>query len=495
MQISTLYCPQRKQEFFNFGFGGNDKFIIEDVQPSLITTPGGKFLKEGETEDMNKKTNFLNIGINHLVSLNKKSFIKTSMSFSTNQINDEIFLNKIEDDGSTKSIQNFDNLLNQSVYRGGITYNNKINAKHKIRLGIKYSLFGYDYKQSILNDENFLFPVFDFNENVGLLQNFFSWRYRLNEKITLVAGLHNMNVFLNNKSTIEPRIAINWKLNQSNSIHAGYGNHSTMESIHHYFTQIRQSDGSITEPNKDLGLLKARHYVLGYEKRFSENLIAKLELYYQDLYDLPVENIDTSYFATINEGMDYRYVDLVNEGAGTNYGLEITLERFFDKNYYFLINASFFNSTYKSLENVTRNTQFNQNYLANILFGKEFHKLGKKNNQTLNLNAKVLFQGGRKIIPLLRDDSGNLIVDPENDLYYDFTKAYDNSLDDLFQINLSASYKWNRKKTTHEIFLDLQNLTNNSARIFEYYDTTEPESVGHLKQFGFFPNLMYRIYF
>ncbi len=52
--------------------------------------------------------------------------------------------------------------------------------------------------------------------------------------------------------------------------------------------------------------------MLGYEKYFTGNLMAKVELYYQYLYNLPVENNDTSYYATINEGLDYRYVDPAN---------------------------------------------------------------------------------------------------------------------------------------------------------------------------------------
>jgi len=88
-----------------------------------------------------------------------------------------------------------------------------------------------------------------------------------------------------------------------------------MESIHHYFAKVQQEDGTIIEPNKDLDLLKAHHYVVGYEKRFTKNLRAKVEVYYQDLYNLPVENNDSSYYATINEGLEYRFVDLVNKGT------------------------------------------------------------------------------------------------------------------------------------------------------------------------------------
>jgi hypothetical protein len=304
-----------------------------------------------------------------------------------------------------------------------------------------------------------------------------------------------MNVLYNKKSTIEPRIALNWQINRTSSLSAGYGKHSTMESVHNYFARVKQPDGSITEPNKNLDLLKADHFVMSYEKRFGENIRVKLEAYYQNLYNLPVENNDTSYYATINEGTDFRYVELVNKGTGKNYGVELTLERLFSKGYYYLINASIYNSKYKSLEGVERNTAYNNNYLANILFGKEFANRGKKQNQTLNLNAKVFFGGGKRYIPLLTDAQGNLAVDAANNKFWDYKKAYDKKFEDIYQVNLSASYKWNKPKVTHELFITLDNITNNRAKLSEYYDEKVPGKIGYVTQFEMFPNLMYRLYF
>ena len=175
--------------------------------------------------------------------------------------------------------------------------------------------------------------------------------------------------------------------------------------------------------------------------------------------------------------------------------MEISLERFFDNNFYFLLNGSLFDSKYKTLEGVWRNTRYNNNYIVNILFGKEFKSLGKKQNQTLALNTKVFFEGGERYIPLIRDAQGNVAVEPENDRYFDYSKAYNGKLDNIFLLNLSASYKFNRPRATHEIFLDMMNLTNSQGRMAEYYDVSKPGKVGYIKQFGFFPNLMYRIYF
>ena len=504
--FKVILPTEKAGKFSLFGLAGLSGFAFEDVTPALWNTPGDRAFNGTIQEDFDKDSHLLNVGLNHRLPLSKNSFLRTTLAYSNEGISDDIFEStvfKIYDtngdflrDSVTDRIQNLKGRLTKGVYRGAVTYHHKFNARHKIQAGSKYALFDYKNSQSMLSESSTnRVTLADFNENISTLRNFISWKYRLNEDITFVSGLHNMNVLLNSKSTLEPRIAVNWKLNPKSSLFAGYGNHSSMESVHNYFARIEQADGSITEPNRDLDLLKANHYVLGYERRISKNLTAKVEAYYQGLYNLPVENLDTSYYATINEGLEFRYVDLVNEGTGENYGIELTLERFFNNNYYYLINGSIYSSKYKSLEGVNRNTQYNGNYLVNILFGTEFDKLGKKKNRTIGLNAKVLFAGGRKIIPLLRDGNGNLVVDPDNNRYWDYEKAYDDKIEDVYQVIVSASYKWQRPKATHEIFLNLDNITNTKGKISEFYDENEPDNIGYLTQFGFFPNLMYRVYF
>ncbi len=502
-----VVLPTKKAGVFSFfGLGGISSFSLEDVKRSTFDTPGDNPRSAAIREDYDKRNHLMNIGMNHTLPLSKNSFIKTTLAYSNTGIDEDVFemetLSVADETGETMRDSVWNRFLDDksrltnSTLRGAITYHHKINAKNKIQVGAKYALIGYDYQQSWFEDElGERFTAINFKENISTISNFISWKHRLNEKVTIVSGLHTFNVLFNHTGAIEPRIAMNWQLNKISAINVGYGKHSKMESIHNYFAKVLQADGSISEPNKELGLLKAHHFVLGYEKRFSKSLMAKVELYYQDLYNLPVENVDTSYYATINEGTDFRYVDLVNKGTGKNYGVEFTLERFFDNNYYFLINGSLFNSTYQSLEGIERNTVYNGNYLFNILTGKEFDGLGKKKNKTLALNAKIFFGGGKKILPLLRDNQGNIAVNPATDQYYDYEKAYDDKLEDVYTVILSASYKINKRKATHEIFLNLDNVTNTQGRLLEYYDADEPNNTGYLKQFGFFPNLMYRVYF
>ena len=501
-----VVLPTQKAGVFSvYGMGGLSSFSFEGITPAFWETPGDDYARPNFREDFDKKSHLLNTGIKHSVNIGKNGLFLTSLTYANERIEDDIYrtgIAKIYDengahlrDSVISKNKSFEGHLQKPTYRASATYNHKFSARHKLQAGAKYTLFDYRFSQHQWQQEGGeRVTLLDFNEQVGTLRNFVSWKWRPSERLSLVGGLHNMNVLLNKKSTLEPRLAVEWKAATRSILRLGYGKHSTMESIHHYFAKVQLPDGTTSEPNRDLGLLKADHFVLGFEHRPAKNLRAKLELYYQRLYNLPVENLDTSYFATIVENLDFRYVDLVNEGRGRNYGAEFTLERFFSKNYYFLFNASLYQSKYTALDGIERNTPFNGNYLVNLLAGKEFPGLGKKKNRVLGLNAKAFLAGGRKIIPLLRDANGDLAVDPENGRFWDYSGAFERKLEDAYQIQLSLSHKWNKPRATHELFLNLDNVTNHKGRITEFYDETQPDRVGHMTQFGFFPNLMYRVY-
>ena len=68
--------------------------------------------------------------------------------------------------------------------------------------------------------------------------------------------------------------------------------------------------------------------------------------------------------------------NLVNDGKGYNYGVELTLGKIFIKDFITWL-PLLFESKYKGSDNVWRNTAFNSNYVSNFLAGKEF-KLTRK---------------------------------------------------------------------------------------------------------------------
>jgi len=491
--------------FSMFGLAGLSGFNFKNVAADGVSTPF-RTADASILKDYDKEANLANLGLINVLSISSNSFIRTSLSYSSTGYNDDMYEKRsfpiysendeFQYDSISNGVKTFKSRIRNSTYQAAATYHNKINARNKIQIGTRYIINTSDYNQDIFDEaKNGLTNVTEFSNNVNSISNFISWKFNLTEKITMVSGFQNMNVLLNKKSTLEPRIAIDWELNKTCSFWLGYGKHSTSEKVHNYFTKVRQEDGTYTEPNKNLDLLMADHYVLGFEKHFTKYLKAKIELYYQHLYNLPVENNDTSYYATINEGINYRYVALVNKGIGENYGIEFTLERFFDNNYYLVLNSSLYESKYKTLEGVWRNTMYNGNYTVNLLAGKEFKNLGKKQNKILALNIKAYMAGAQRYIPLLRDEEGNVAVDPENNQYWDYAKAYNNDLVHVYNVNLSISYKINRKNSTHELFLDLMNVIRSDSHLSEYYDESQPSDIGYEKEMIFLPNLMYRVYF
>ncbi len=488
-----LWLPTRKSGTFSvFGLHGKSNFNFEDVDPSVWVTPGDDLVQTDVSKDYEKGASLLHTGINHVLNLSPKGYLKTSLSYSREKITDHVFEYRLPE---LPRHLNHTAHTDRTSVRASSLYNHRMNAKNKFNVGFRYNLIRQDMAQNQLFRLGEQLSLIDFNEGIGSLQSFVNWKFSPNDRLNLVTGLQNTNVVFNQKHTIEPRFAINYALTASTKLSFGYGNHSRMESIHHYFTQTRLPDGTSTRPNLDLGLLRANHFVLGYEKRFNNNLRLKIESYYQDLYNIPVENNPNSSFSTLNENLVLRYVDLVNKGTGENYGLEFSLERSFANNYYFVFNASFFESTFTALDNISRNTRFNSNYLVNLLGGKEFAGLGKKKNRILSVNGKLFLSGGRYYVPLLRDDAGNLAVNLEQGLIYDESRAYQKKLDDILNLTISMSHKWNFRKTTHEIYLNIDNATNQRARLMEYFDASQEDGLGYERQVGIIPNLLYRVYF
>jgi outer membrane receptor protein involved in Fe transport len=265
--------------------------------------------------------------------------------------------------------------------------------------------------------------------------------------------------------------------------------HSQMQNIYSYFVQTPKV-GGYEMTNKNVDFTKSHHWVMGYEQNITENLRLKVETYYQKLSHVPVEQKPSSYSA-LNTGASFAPTDndsLVNEGTGRNYGVEFTLERFFDKNYYFLLTTSLFDTQYKGSDGIERNTAFNNRYVVNFLAGKEF-LVGRKKSNVLNVNLKLTTSGGKFLTPL------NLAASKiKQEAVFDESNAYSAKQSGYFRIDLKASYRKEYRKSSLEFSLDLQNLTNHK-NIFQQSFNRRTNSIVNEYQQSFFPVPMVRYTF
>ena len=78
-------------------------------------------------------------------------------------------------------------------------------------------------------------------------------------------------------------------------------------------------------------LHQAQHIMLSFGYKISDRMNLKIEPYVQFLHDVPVM-ADSSY-SVLNRSDFYVEDALVNKGRGRNIGIDITLERFLEKDF------------------------------------------------------------------------------------------------------------------------------------------------------------------
>jgi hypothetical protein len=265
-----------------------------------------------------------------------------------------------------------------------------------------------------------------------------------------------------------------------------YGKHSRRENTDYYFIKTPETGDRLV--NKNLDFAKAHHIVLGYDWSISEHLRLKIEPYYQRLYHVPVEK--DSHLSIINY---YDFLQmlpaLVNDGKGRNYGIDVTLERYLNKGYYYLLTGSLFDSRYTGGDGVWRNTRQNRNFIFNALGGKEW-KMGNQQQNMLHASLRLTLQGSERFIPV--DEAASIT---SQKIIYDYARAYKTRLTPEFISHFTIGYKMNRKTLAHEIALKVINATSYKefdGNYYYNYRTNRPEKT--ITAIAI-PNVSYKIEF
>lgn len=468
--------------FSLFGIGG-----ISYIELLESEKQDDDFTVTGSNQDTYYGSDMGVIGLNHHIFYNSTTRATTSLAISG--VRNKIKVDTLFDNSDLKRLR-YGNNSYETKYTFSYDLNKKFNARNNINAGVIIDYYSYYYKDSVYDAARYR-TLTNFDGNSFLIQTYAQWQHRFSDAVTLNAGIHHQHFSLNNSFAVEPRAGLKWQFKPNQALSFGTGLHSQIQpsSVYFYETYYR-STGEYYRTNKDLEMSKSAHFVLGYDNSLSTNMRIKVETYYQHLYNIPVEQRSTS-FSVLNIGADFvipNVDSLENEGTGKNYGIELTLEKFFSKNYYFLITASLFDSKYKGSDGVERNTAFNGNYTFNALAGVEL-ELDKNRKKILGLNGKVTYAGGKRYTPINLEASK---VKGEA-VYYD-QRAYEKQYDDYFRTDVRFSFKLNGKKITQEWALDVENIFG-TQNIFQRIYDPGAEEVKTEYQLGVFPMFLYRIYF
>ena len=475
----NIYLPtNRLGEFTVFGFGG---LSGQNLQPETDST---KWESEGDRYGGKYKGNTAAAGITHSIMIGNNTQVRSALSLSYIENGyDEQFAEK------TGGLSNtYNSTCRTTKWIFSSTANRKFGLKHALRTGIIVNNIKFDYYQKSRENPNApLEERLNSSDNTQTVQAFAQWQYKPVNNVAFHAGLHYLSLLFNQTKSVEPRASVKWDIDRKNSFAIGYGLHSQIQAMGVYFAKLKNAEGNWVYPNENLEFTKAHHFVISYAHAFGKNLRFKTEIYYQDLFDVPVSIYDTSTFSPLNIQGDFVTEPLTNKGTGRNYGIEVSLEKYLSNNFYFLLNNSVYQSKYTALDGIERNTRYNGNYTSNFTAGKDI--VSKNGRRTFGANIKMIYAGGFRYSPIDLDKSkqeGYTIVDE--------SAAFSLQNPSYFRTDLRVSITWNRKHLTSTLSLDIQNVTNRQNIYSQYYDPFKDKIVNGY-QTGLIPVINYKVEF
>lgn len=464
-------------KFTLWGVGGLSSIKVEG---------GNDFYASNYTRSNSIMSDMGVAGLSHQVFIGERHNLKTTLAFSGSRYGSETTSQDTLGTVTLESI-NRNYTLTASMHS---VLNTKFNAKSHLRTGVVLDFSWIEMADSFLSRPDTFTINLKVKEALQLLQAYTQFQHRFNPMVTLSVGLHYQQLLLNNASfPIEPRVGLTIRPQGRHQLHIGGGLHSQTQPLVTYFHTQGYATANPPQTNRNMGFSRAAHAVVGHDFSFSDRMRLKTEAYFQYLFGIPVERT-ASHFSMLNAGEsigDLPIVDsLVNRGTGMNYGLDITLEKFFSKRYYFIVAGSIYNSRYTGSDGVERNTTWNGNYNLKALGGYEL-RISPKN--TLSFDTRITWTGGRRYIPVDMDASR-----VNGDAVYDLSRAYEPRYKDYFRWDIKVSFAFNGKRASHSLALDFQNVLNTKNIFSQYYDPATQE-IQTKYQLGFLPLAYYRVEF
>jgi hypothetical protein len=454
-----------------FGIGGISRELWNLEKDSLFfkdANGNADVSKLNLGRDYRTETNFVThtgaLGATYTHLLDEKSFLKIVAVATASKVtntDDTLRYDANPSDNSAYFRTKNEAYLN-GRYATSFAYNRKFNARLNFKTGFQFSNLFYNVhfdRWNFITKQNELV-----NQGQGstiLVQPYAQIRYRISEKLTFTGGLHAMFLTLNKTKSLEPRAAFAYNLNAKQQFSIAYGLHSAVQPLGNYFTQVP----NLNLPNLNLNFTKAHHFVMAYNHVFGENFRLKTELYYQYMYNLPVASDPNRLYSPINDRDGYAPEPLVNKGKGKNYGIDITIDKYFANKFFFLTGLSLYRSTYSPLNGKVYSTRYDGKFNSSLMAGKEFFM---KKGGVIECGFRAVYSGGLLYTPgdLTKSRAAGMFV-PVDSL------VNSKKLPNFFRTDVRVAYRKSKKKYSYVVALDIQNVTNRKNYATEIYNSNK----------------------
>jgi hypothetical protein len=418
-------------------------------------------------------------GLSYVSPLRNEALLKTGLAYSHS--NQTRFADFTAGNQGTERWEDFE--LSSSLLSQHVSYSKRLNHTTWLEIGNYLNFYSTSiYQQEILRLFDCLFCELP---NVGLDGQFETWQMstytqikkQISSRLNASMGLRGVKTAMYSKYSLEPRAEIQYDFNNNQLLSLNYSKLSRLQNPAIY----------LSRQNAVLSPTQSHNLSFNYSGKVATELLLRSSVYYQYLFDVPVQSGST--FSVLNLMELQERGALLNEGAGRNYGWDISLEKSFYDDLYFLTGLSIYKSEYRDGNQLWRNTRFDGGYTFNIAAGKEWSKSKTNARKTFGLDTRLLYLGGLYEMPIL--DNLSLV---NGKTVFDESVGFTEKLPDYFRFDLRLSWRKHKTSYSRTLSLDIQNVLNLQNVAYHYYDSYRQErsAQNHL---GVIPILAYRVEF
>ncbi len=272
----------------------------------------------------------------------------------------------------------------------------------------------------------------------------------MDEKLNLSAGIRtDMNSFTDDGNkpleTLSPRISASYQVAPKWRVNASAGRYFKVPI---YTVLGYKEDGKFT--NTGNKYIQSDHLVAGVEFIPTPQTRITVEGFNKQYRNYPI-NVSRG-ISLANEGGDFGAIGnerIVSIGTGRSYGVEFFFQQKLTKNIFGVLSYTLFKSEFSGADGKMVSSAWDT---RNILSAQ----VGRKFKRGWEMGLKWLSQGGAPFTPFdLAASQANYSVVGRGTL--DFTRLNQDRLANFKRFDFRMDKKWNFKKTTFNLYLDVQN--------------------------------------
>jgi outer membrane receptor for ferrienterochelin and colicin len=426
--LKVTYDLSKEHKLVLLGLGGIDKIKFGGI--------------DDEDDPFIDKTDFDGwqsvVGLSHKWLVGNNTFIQSSLS-------NNLYQRSIESDSIGKPTFTNNSLDGEYIFKSDVSH--RFSNSDLMELGVVTKYLRNDneiFRSERVDEFENLLGEFNYNNTAEAFKfgSYIQYTKSLFNHVDLTLGLrYDYFDAINNNDVLSPRGSLSYSLLPNLKINTAYG-------IYHQAPPLLWIVGD--ERNKNLEFIKTNQFVSGLEYYPSEDIKMTLEFFNKDYSDYPasVTNPQVTY---ANAGAEYGTLGLehlVPASEGYARGIEFFIQKKLTEDFYGMLNYSFTEIRFKSLDGIERPSVFDYKNVFTLILGYKFSK-------KIEVSTKYRFMGGRPYTPFDIEKSTSL----NNDIYdYNLYNAL--RFDDYYRLDIRIDYRFEFNGWNLITFLDLQNALN-----------------------------------